>query len=122
VKLRLPYPPSANRYWRNFRGRMVVSKEAKAYKECVSLLACGDGPLSGPDPFIGPVRVNIDVYRPRKAGDLDNKIKILLDSIQGVFIINDSQVHHIEARLFDEPKQHKKHKREGYVEITISAI
>jgi hypothetical protein len=26
------WSPSANRYWRNFRGRMVVSAEARAYK------------------------------------------------------------------------------------------
>jgi hypothetical protein len=25
----LPYPPSANRYWRNVKGRMVVSVERK---------------------------------------------------------------------------------------------
>ena len=34
----LPYPISCNRYWRNFRGRMVVSSEAKAYKDQVAYI------------------------------------------------------------------------------------
>jgi nitric oxide reductase large subunit len=62
------------------------------------------------------------VFRPRASGDLDNRIKVLVDALQGIAYANDSQVKHIDLWMHDEVKQHKKHKREGYVEITITAI
>lgn len=37
----LPYPVSTNRYWRNFRGYTVRSKEANQYKEIVKALSIG---------------------------------------------------------------------------------
>lgn len=32
----LPYPPSVNGYWRNFRGRQIISKRGREYKVSVS--------------------------------------------------------------------------------------
>lgn len=43
MTITLPMPVSANRYWRTFRGRMVVSAEAKAYKEQAGWLARAAG-------------------------------------------------------------------------------
>lgn len=47
--LTLPYPVSTNRYWRTFRGRQVVSSEARSYKAAIALIAEGQGiqPLQG---------------------------------------------------------------------------
>lgn len=98
MKLTLPPPISANRYWRNFRGRMVVSDEARAYKTAVGWIANS----AGADMLTGDVCVMLDVYRGAKRGDLDNKIKVILDALQGVSYINDSQIVEIHARRFDD--------------------
>ena len=94
----LPLPPSANRYWRNFRGRMVVSSEAKAYKLTVAALMHEHNV----EALAGPVTVEITVYRERKAGDLDNRIKIVLDAMQGIFYTDDKQITEIHAYLGDD--------------------
>lgn len=77
MKLTLPAPPSANRYWRNVRGRMVLSREAKDYKRAVGILAAHLTPTTK------PVAVLLDWYRGRKAGDLDNRLKQSLDATRG---------------------------------------
>lgn len=98
MTITLPLPPSANRYWRNFRGRMVVSAEAKAYKEQAAWLA----KVGGYTMLDGALSLSVEVYRQRKAGDLDNFLKILADSLQGIIYANDSQIVEIHARLFDD--------------------
>ena len=35
----LPYPPSVNHYWRQFRGRMVISKEGRTFRKNVQARA-----------------------------------------------------------------------------------
>jgi crossover junction endodeoxyribonuclease RusA len=100
IKLTLPICPSANRYWRNWRGRMVVSKEARNYKQHVGWL-CRQQEI---EPMDGDVILSIDVYRPRKAGDLSNKIKVCEDSLIGHAFHDDSQVVEIHMRRFDDKK------------------
>lgn len=94
----VPYPPSANRYWRTWRGRAVVSPEAKAYKMGVKLR----GLTAGIRPMDGDVVLWLYVYRPRKAGDLDNRIKVLQDALCGLAFHDDSQVAEIHASRFDD--------------------
>lgn len=98
IRLVLPYPPSANRYWRNFRGNVVTSAEARSYKLEVAYLA----KHVGIEKLGGPVVVFVDIYRPRRVGDLDNRLKVLLDALQGVAYDNDSQVVEVHARRFDD--------------------
>ena len=90
----LPVPPSANRYWRHYAGRTVVSAGARAYKAGVALVA----QHAGMRPFAGPVAVYLHVYRARKAGDLDNSAKVLLDALQGVAYNDDAQI--VELHLY----------------------
>lgn len=98
IDLELPMPPSANRYWRNYRGRTVVSDEARAYKEQIgwTLTAKGIRPLDG------ELVVTIRVYRERKSGDLDNRIKVVLDALRGHAYQDDSQVTQIHAYRYDD--------------------
>jgi crossover junction endodeoxyribonuclease RusA len=98
TRLILPPPISANRYWRKFRNRMVVSAEAKAYKQQVALIAC----TNGLEMLSGDVAIRLDVYREAKRGDLDNRIKVLLDSLQGILYADDKQIVEIHARQFDD--------------------
>jgi crossover junction endodeoxyribonuclease RusA len=81
VTVELPWPPSANRYWRSFRGRMVISKEAKEFKSEVTYRL---SKLPAKNAFFdGRVGVKIRAYPPdKRKRDLDNLIKITLDSLQ----------------------------------------
>lgn len=96
IKLTLPYPPSANNYWRSIisQGRVLVlvSTEAKHYKRAVGIIA--GAKIKTPLP--GALIVTSHVYRPRKVGDLSNTIKVLEDALEGICYRNDSQIvqHH----------------------------
>jgi crossover junction endodeoxyribonuclease RusA len=98
MTLTLPLPPSSNRYWRNFRGRMVVSAEAKAYKEQVGWLAR----VAGVELLVGDVAVTMRIYRAAKRGDTDNFLKVGLDSLNGIAYTDDSQIVRIVAERYDD--------------------
>ena len=106
-----PLPPSGNRYWRHVRGRVIISAEAEQYRAVVKMLANCDRVTQ----LTGPVAVTVNVFRARKAGDLDNRLKVLLDAAQGVFYENDAQIRELHAYLHDD----KHHPR---VEISVQSI
>ena len=97
VILRLPIPPSANDYWTYGRGRVFTSQEAADYKnEVRTFTRC--------EILTGDVVLNLTVFRPRKSGDLDNYLKIMLDAWQGVLYENDKQIVEIHAYRDDNPE------------------
>lgn len=93
----LPVPCSANRWWRNWRGRMVLSDEARAYKSLVRM-------VYRKQELRGEVAVNITWFRERRSGDLDKRVPICLDALQGVAYANDAQIISITASRFEDPK------------------
>lgn len=96
-RLELPYPPSANRYWRKTKtGRIYVSEDAKAFKSAVAELCHGMKPVTG------DVAVEVRVFRPRKSGDLDNTLKVTLDALRGFAFVDDKQVVKITAYRADD--------------------
>ena len=102
LRLTLPYPPSANRYWRTTaRGGRVLtylSEEARAYRAHVLRL----GRALGVTPTSADVELRLVVYRPRRAGDLSNRVKVLEDALIGVAYADDSQVVRIVAERLDD--------------------
>ncbi len=100
--LTLPFPPSSNRYWRNFRGRVVKSQEARDYQQAVSCLANVGASNGFPTLLTGAVGLQLNFYRPQRRGDLDNRVKILVDALQGIAYSNDSQVSELHAFLHDD--------------------
>lgn len=88
MRLTLPLPPSANRYWRYTRGRVLVSREARAYRaRCqTAALAQRAKVLSG------EVELSGVVYFENRRRDLDGAIKVLLDALEGICYANDRQV------------------------------
>jgi Holliday junction resolvase RusA-like endonuclease len=61
------------------------------------------------------VRVQLDVYRPAKRGDIDNFGKVLLDSVQGFGYVNDSQIVELVMRRYDD-------KANPRVELTVEEV
>ncbi len=109
MRLILPYPVSANRYWRIWRNRAVRSAQAEAYRETVRRIAQEAGEM----PSEGSVAVRLRLIpKANKDGsasktviDLDNALKVALDALQGIAYHNDRQVRRIAAEYGSEPKQ-----------------
>ncbi len=118
--LRLPYPISANRYWRTYMPKgfkapvTTLSAEAKEFKSRVRIMAKEQGVSK---PIAGRVRVVFTLYphrpldwqkRMRKNGDawddtvqcldLDNAQKVALDALKNVAFDDDAWVREISAR------------------------
>ena len=137
VSLTLPYPISTNRYYRTFMPKgfkapvTTLSKEAKQYKADVRIVAQRAGVVA---PIAGRVAVAYTLYpqRPQdyakrmKADplrwddtvqclDLDNALKVMLDSLKGIVFEDDKFVHELHGRRA-EPDG------EGRLEVTITPI
>lgn len=105
----LPWPPSANRLWRTTRqGRMYKTQEAADYGMGVGWIVMEHGI----NPMTGPVCLSLQFYRPMQRGDLDNRIKAVLDALNGVLYKDDKQVVELHAFLADD-------KHNPRVEVTI---
>lgn len=103
MRLTLPYPPTANLYWRVFRGRPVKSEKARHYQNAVRMRWLTSRPRGAPARALaGPVSVEVHAYRPRRRGDLDNALKVLLDALKGIAYVDDSQVVELHARRYDD--------------------
>ena len=123
IELTLPYPISANRYWRSFMPRgasrpvVTLSEQALEYKAEVALLIRLAGVLR---PIGGRVSVEIELYphRPQDWAkrskkdpeawdddvmclDLDNANKVLFDAIKGLAIEDDKWVREIHSRRME---------------------
>lgn len=98
IRLTLPLPPLLNRYYRTDRGITHLSDDGRAFKRDVFVIAKAAGVV----PLQGAVRVRIDVYRKRKAGDVDGYCKSVLDALNGLAYDDDSQVVELLVRRFDD--------------------
>lgn len=66
ICLTLPVPPASNRYWRVWRGRVVTSPEARAYRLVVR--SHWLGATRGQLPLVGPVAVTVRWFRAARRG------------------------------------------------------
>lgn len=122
ISVTLPWPLSANRYWRSFvpkghkRAIVTLSDEAKAYKNEVRAAVL----TAGAKPIAGRVALTIHLYpaRPQDAEkrmrknpltwdddvrsiDLDNALKVTLDALKGLAFGDDSMVRKIVAERME---------------------
>lgn len=86
----LPWPPSVNHYWRTWRGRMLISRQGRAYREQVGAIL----QAAGVTPLAGSLAVHVELYPPdRRKRDVDNTFKAIGDSLQhGGAFQDDSQI------------------------------
>lgn len=109
MKLILPYPVSANRYWRTVvahrrdgpkkpRALTFVSEEAKAFKQ-----ECGwRARAAGCKPASGLVELRVVLIpKNRVCMDLDNALKVTIDALKGIVYADDAQVFKIVAERRD---------------------
>ena len=93
----LPFPPSMNTYWRNFRGRTVLSKAGREYKVKVAEYV-----VENNVPKYGESKLKITMIlqpKDKRKIDIDNRIKCVLDSLQEAGVFDDDEqidVLHIE--------------------------
>lgn len=90
ITLTLPYPPSVNKAWRTYRGRMLLAKPARDYRDAVSAVTLCNGVLN----LSGQLDVAVIACPPDgKLRDIDNVAKSLLDAMRvGKVYRDDSQV------------------------------
>lgn len=102
--LTLPWPPSANRYWRHpttgrLAGRHLLSAEGRSYRQQVAQLVA----MRHVQPMTGRLEVDISAYPPdRRRRDLDNTLKAALDAMQhaGVYQ-DDAQIDRLLVERFE---------------------
>lgn len=110
MELKLPYPVSANRYWKtravkNF-AQTYLSKEAKDYRKQVMRIASDFRVVQG-DVSIGLVlapRLTKKNEANKVLIDLDNSIKVTLDALIGIAYVDDKQVKRITAE-YGQPEE-----------------
>lgn len=135
IRLVLPYPLSANRYWRPVKLgahiSIVPTKEAKAFRADIAV-RCRDQGVRAP--ITGRVHIDVKLYparpldwqkRMRKEGaawddtvrciDIDNANKVLLDALKDVAIEDDRWVRRLTSERM-EPDG------EARVVVTITAM
>jgi crossover junction endodeoxyribonuclease RusA len=123
IKLVLPYPISANRYWRSFvprghqRAIVTLSDEAKSYKQQVGWMCKAAGIKQ---PIRGRVHIDIQLYPKRPLDwakraaknpgswdddvqclDLDNVNKVLFDALKGIAIEDDKWVRRLTSERME---------------------
>lgn len=119
ITFTLPMPPSSNRYWRTVAytskrtnrpaAAIFVSDEAEKYKKEVARQARGQMMIQS------EVILTVKVFREQRSGDLDNRLKVLCDALQGVVYANDSQIVEIHAFRFEDKKNPR-------VEVEVQAL
>lgn len=84
MQIKLPYPPSLNTYYRNWRGRTVISAQGLVFRNLVAVATEGMPKTNE------RIRLTLLVCPPdRRRRDLDNVCKATLDALQHAGLYDD---------------------------------
>jgi len=108
--LTLPLPPSINNYWGLRLGVSSVKKKqipmkyvthaAKDYRSTVENIILKEYPNF--HPLEGDLQIAVLIHPAnRRKEDIDNRLKPLLDALQGVLYEDDAQIKTLRAELLD---------------------
>lgn len=101
LRLVLPYPPSVNGlYVPVAKGRLVLSEAGRVFKEQAGWIArdAYQAFSESHAPMACDVTLRVDVYRPRRRGDLSNLLKVVEDAFTGIVYVDDGQI--VEEHLY----------------------
>lgn len=118
LKIRLPFPPTMNTYWRNCRGRTILSLHGRKYKKMVGeiILTTVKKDLIK-EIYNKRLSVEIDYCPPdRRKRDLDNYAKAILDGLE------EAQVYQNDEQIDKLILTRKEIVKGGYVDVTISSL
>jgi crossover junction endodeoxyribonuclease RusA len=91
----LPYPPTVNRYWRYWNGKVLISREGRDYSEAVGRVKLMEKSSQATNFVDSSVRLRafLEVRCPdKRERDLDNVQKAIFDAMQKAgYFLNDSQ-------------------------------
>lgn len=117
MRFDLPFPPSTNHLYTEYRGRKIISREGRAYKKLVALSLMAQGAKSIPESPRLHVTYTFHHWQRKYGYDVGNFEKALTDAM-------------VEAGLFSDDRQiDAMHlirgdvvKPRGNVEVEISVI
>lgn len=105
MKILMPYPPSANRYLRHTGRGTYRTSTADCYRASVATRAriAGACIIDGAASLVATLHPKLTTKgtASKTCLDLDNCIKVLCDSLQGVCYANDKQLRHISLTIGD---------------------
>ena len=113
-RLKLPFPPSVNTYWRHVGNRVLVSKKGRQYQATVSSMLHRKDIRTHEGELIVDIRL---VPPDRRRRDVDNSLKALLDAMQfGGAYHDDAQI----VRLTVE--KHQPEPDDPHAEVVVQNI
>ena len=87
MRIEIPWPPSVNTYWRNVKGKTLLSAKGRAYQKTISDMA-----WLWPKYSKERLHVEVTAYPPdRRRRDLDNLPKAIFDSLEKAGVYADDE-------------------------------
>lgn len=114
ITLTLPFPPSVNGYWRNLKGRTLISKRGRQYKDAVWTLIRSDRV----EPMGGQLVSSVVVLHPpdKRRRDHDNYGKGLYDALTHAGVLDDDTQVRDGRVVWGEPT------KDGVAIVTLTPI
>lgn len=100
-EITLPVPPSVNAMYRHVGHTVYKTDTAKVWEKDARTLLSTQWKEK---PKLGAVTLVIDLCLKTIAGDIDNRLKALLDVMQGKVYENDKQIIHLTIRKLKDAK------------------
>ncbi len=104
LRVTLPLPPSANRYWRTYQGRTVRSADATSYIALVAAELRGQRQI----PDTARVHLTLRVWCDKRR-DLSNCLKVTEDALAQALGWDDRQTAEIHLYKHEEPCRKQQH-------------
>jgi crossover junction endodeoxyribonuclease RusA len=103
-EIELPWPPSINGYWRNFRGRQIISKRGREYRKLAIEIIKNAGLFGEQINF--SLSVSIDLHPPTlRKYDIDNFCKGVFDALtEAKFWVDDDQIALLKVAKMEKTK------------------
>ena len=115
VDLVLPIPPTVNHHYGQRGKQRFIAKQGKLFRHMVAVEVNNTG-YRGEFDSSDRLAVEITLHLPTRRGDIDNRIKPLLDALEHSDLFpNDSQIDRIEVERGDPVKG-------GRCEVCVYAI